>query len=196
MHFPAIFDNLTENCWPIFTGKKWKKKSEKVVLGRSAKIDFRSSRQKLTFNFRLRPTLITMSVKLTLFLEMFDKLVSRKIFEMGVKLQNCYATLATMWTLQNFTATILSQNFRESNFLLMSFTLNWFDEICMAVNFSFFHTVLWEDYIHSFLEKKMKTNRGAFRSYCKLILRHIIFQSIIMIFFLPCFWRKERFTEF
>ena len=35
------------------------KSRKKVVLGRSSKIDFKSSRQKSTFDFRLRPTLNT-----------------------------------------------------------------------------------------------------------------------------------------
>ena len=48
----------------------------------------------------------------------------------------------TVYRIQNFTAIIFSQNYRESNFLLKSFTLNWFDEkICLVVNFSIFHTV-------------------------------------------------------
>ena len=36
--------------------------------------------------------------------------------------------LSTVWKLRNFTATIFSQKFRESNFLLINFTINWFDE--------------------------------------------------------------------
>ena len=43
-----------------------------------------------------------------------------------------------------------SQKFREINFLLKNFTLNWFDEKkCMAMNFSFFHhTVLHSQYTY------------------------------------------------
>ena len=46
--------------------------------------------------------------------------------------------------LQNFTATVLSQKFRQFNVLLKNFTINWFDgkQICVAVIFSFFHTVI------------------------------------------------------
>ena len=36
--------------------------------------------------------------------------------------------LNKLWELRNFTANIFSQKFREINFLLKNFTLNWFDE--------------------------------------------------------------------
>jgi len=38
------------------------------------------------------------------------------------------AHLHTVWKLRNFTATVISQIFRQINVLLKNFTLNWFDE--------------------------------------------------------------------
>ena len=41
----------------------------------------------------------------------------------------CYThTMGTVWKSRNFTATIFSEKFRESNILLKNFTLNTFDE--------------------------------------------------------------------
>ena len=48
---------------------------------------------------------------------------------------------STVWKLQNFTATIFSQKFRQIN-VLPYYKLHWFDvKNCVVVNFSFFHTV-------------------------------------------------------
>ena len=49
-----------------------------------------------------------------------------------------------MWKLRNFTSTIFSEKFRENNVLItkeLYSKLIWWKNICMAVNFSFFHTV-------------------------------------------------------
>ena len=84
-----------------------------------------------------------------------------------------------VWKLQNFTAIIFSQKFREINFLLKNFTLSWFDEkyFALAVNFSFFHTV-WEIHSHlmekyfvksTLLFKKLKTMLS--RNFCSKCVR-------------------------
>ena len=44
------------------------------------------------------------------------------------KIKNFRNYHTTVWKLRNFTATILPQKFRQINFLLKKFTLNWIDE--------------------------------------------------------------------
>ena len=74
-----------------------------------------------------------------------EKMISRKIFLHFTMQLRFFRHIAyfdrqsVVRKLQNFTATILLQKFRESNFLLKIFVEN---KICMAVDFSFFHTVI------------------------------------------------------
>ena len=81
-----------------------------------------------------------------LFSYFFSKNVAfTKFLPKKLSVCTCGSKSLTVWKLRNFTATIFSQKFRKSNFLLKNSTLNWFDEKnCMAVNFSFFHTVFLE----------------------------------------------------
>ena len=65
----------------------------------------------------------------------------------------------TLWKSRNFTAMVFSQKFRQINVLLnkeLCYELIWWKKICVAVNFSFFHTVsveITEIHCHTSLTK-------------------------------------------
>ena len=63
-------------------------------------------------------------------LDLFSKTVTFTKFlpKMPDRELRLFSHWNAVWKLRNFTATILSQKFREINFLLKNFTLNWLDE--------------------------------------------------------------------
>ena len=99
-----------------------------------------------------------------------------------------FSTLCTVWKLRNFTATIFAQKFRESNFLLNTFTLNWFDEkICMSVNLSLFQRVVWK------LQKFSLTSHFFRKNFVKAM---VLLKKSLNSWFDEIFYQWERSYRF
>ena len=79
----------------------------------------------------------------------------------------------TLWKLRNFTATIVTEKFRQINVLLKNFTISWFD----GKIFAFFLTV--ENLLWLFFDK----NFVKLMFYYKLIWRKKICVAVNLSFF-------------
>ena len=90
-----------------------------------------------------------------------------------------------MCKVKNFNATILSQNFRESNFFTWKFTLNWFDGKIFAWQWnSRFAQKKWENFITQIVIFQWKVNFGFS---IPITLLHEIISLIYLLNYAMCF---------
>ena len=123
---------------------------------------------------------------------------------MYVKFRNfhivCSATV--VWKLRNFTATILSQKFSESYVFAKELYCNLTKKHSrgMAVNFSFFHTVIVRN-MHSlnkgnllshFFEKKIRESNSFTNK--EFIWRNIVLVRVNFSLFQTVMWKHQTFT--
>ena len=96
-------------------------------------------------------------------------LISRKIWVTEICL------VYTVWKLQNFFATVLSQKFRESNFFTKEIysTLIWRKNFCMAVKFSFCAKKM-REFHYSNCDFPMKSKFWFFHPHYTITWNHLI----------------------